>query len=226
MNILSIETSTQVCSVALTEKDRLLIHRIHQEGSNHAALLPIFVNEILAYAREQNIHIDAISISEGPGSYTGLRIGTSIAKGLAYGLGCELIPVPTLAILAEAARQQIDNNVALFCPMVDARRMEVYTQIYDDNLKPINKVEARVVENNEWLRAIGKEIYFFGDGASKCRNLLECESIHYLDNIIVDAKYMHILALNTSARADIAYYIPFYLKDFQAAPSHIKGLDI
>ena len=145
MTILCIETSTSVCSAAICKDGAPIKQCINYEGSNHARLLPLYIDELLTLAREQGLTIDAVALSEGPGSYTGLRIGTSTAKGLCYGLNIPLIPVPTLEILVEAAKEQssISNlQSSIMIPMIDARRMEVYTQIDGET-------KAVVVENEE-----------------------------------------------------------------------------
>ena len=223
MTILSIETSTSVCSAALSQDGRLLKECIHPEGSNHAQLLPRYVEELLALAREQGLKIDAIGLSEGPGSYTGLRIGASTAKGLCYGLSVPLIAVPTLEVWCE---ERIANSQALkakdgaLFPMIDARRMEVYTLVNGET-------RAVVVEGEESLGAQG-EAYYFGDGATKCQEVLKSPDWHFVPGIVPQAQYVCALAERGNGRKiegeQIAYYEPFYLKEFIAAQSHVKGL--
>lgn len=164
MTILCIETSTSVCSAAICKDGVPTKQCICREGSNHARLLPRYIEELLSFAREQNLSIDAVALSEGPGSYTGLRIGTSTAKGLCYGLNIPLIPIPTLEILKTAARQKdIDGRLI---PLMDARRMEVYTTDND------GKARAVVVENEASLYDGDEDVYYFGDGAEKCSKSL------------------------------------------------------
>ena len=228
MTILCVETSTSVCSAALCKEGKPIKQCIHYEGSNHAQLLPLYVEELLAFAREQKLAIDAVALSEGPGSYTGLRIGTSTAKGLCYGLNVPLIPVPTLDVLCEAAREQSEIREKLpairLVPMIDARRMEVYTT--DEN----GKARAVVVENEESIIAESSEVYYFGDGAEKCQAVFSRSNWHYLPNIVPEAQYVGSLAekLMSSGQSlkanEIAYYEPYYLKEFVAAQSHVKGL--
>lgn len=221
MTILCIETSTQVCSVALWCDGQTLVHYINLEGSNHAQLVPTYVDRTLTYLNEQGLRLDAVALSEGPGSYTGLRIGTSTAKGICYGLDIPLIPIPTLEVLCAGVPAPRAN--AHYIPMLDARRMEVYTTIKEKG----QCAEARVVEDASWLPQDG-EVFFFGNGADKCRDLLESERVHFIPNIIPDAQYMGALAVQPGRQqvvgADIAYYEPFYLKEFVPAPSHVKGL--
>lgn len=217
MTILCIETSTSVCSAAICQDGKPLKQCISLEGGNHAKLLPEYIDELLGYARQHNISIDAVALSEGPGSYTGLRIGTSTAKGLCYGLDIPLIPIPTLEVLKEAS----GLKEGCLVPMIDARRMEVYTTGED------GKARAVVVESEQSL-APDKEtdFYYFGDGAAKCQSVLTRPNWHYLPDIVPQAQYMGVLAeqITNGQSVDIAYYEPYYLKEFIAAQSHVKGL--
>ena len=223
MTILCIETSTSVCSAAVCKDGSLIKQCINYEGSNHARLLPMYIEELLSFAREQHLSIDAVALSEGPGSYTGLRIGASTAKGLCYGLNVPLIPVPTLEVLCEAARKQ--SAVSSQCsdvllPMIDARRMEVYTMMDGET-------KAVVVENEDSLYAGDEEVYYFGDGAAKCQPVLTKPNWHYIPDIVPEAQYVGALAESGKWKVesvDLAYYEPFYLKEFIAAQSHVKGL--
>ena len=225
MTILCIETSTSVCSAAICKDGKPIKQCINYEGSNHARLLPLYIEELLAFAREQGLSIEAVALSEGPGSYTGLRIGTSTAKGLCYGLNVPLIPVPTLDVLCEAARKQSPNTnhqSPIFLPMIDARRMEVYTMINGET-------KAVVVENEETLYSGDEEVYYFGDGAEKCQKVFTKPNWHYLPGIVPEAQYVGGLAnkrpmTNEQRPIDLAYYEPYYLKEFVAAQSHVKGL--
>lgn len=231
MTILCIETSTRVCSVALTVNGISVAERIEKKDSNHARCLPIFVEELLQEAKQKAIVIEAVALSDGPGSYTGLRIGASTAKGICYGLHIPLIPVPTLQVLAVAGVDRIGGEMlpdSWLCPMVDARRMEVYTALYDKEFQIQGKVLAKVVEDKQWLLDINRDVYYFGDGAGKCQDILRGESLHYISDVMPEAKYMGLLAeqfyMLNHMEADVAYYEPFYLKEFHAAPSHVKGL--
>ena len=202
---------------------------ISREGSNHARLLPRYIEELLRYAAEQNLSIEAVALSEGPGSYTGLRIGASTAKGLCYGLNIPLIPIPTLQVLCQAAKEQMSNDKcqmsnAQLCPMIDARRMEVYTLAEDGTARAV------VVEKEQSLFAGNEEIYYFGDGAAKCVPIFTKGNWHYIPDIVPEAQYMGVLAEKTTndkrltTNDQLAYYEPYYLKEFVAAQSHIKGL--
>lgn len=217
MTILCIETSTSVCSAAICQDGKPLEQCISLEGGNHAKLLPEYIDELLVYARKHNISIDAVALSEGPGSYTGLRIGTSTAKGLCYGLDIPLIPIPTLEVLKEAS----GLKEGCLVPMIDARRMEVYTTGED------GKARAVVVESEQSLTADKEtDFYYFGDGAAKCQSVLTRPNWHYLPDIVPQAQYMGVLAeqITNGQSVDIAYYEPYYLKEFIAAQSHVKGL--
>ena len=222
MTILCIETSTSVCSAAICKDGAPIKQCINLEGSNHARLLPLYIEELLSFAREQGLSIEAVALSEGPGSYTGLRIGASTAKGLCYGLNLPLIPVPTLEVLCEAAKEQsaISNQQsAIPVPMIDARRMEVYTLVNGET-------KAAVVENEASLYAGTEEVYYFGDGAEKCAKVFTKPNWHYVPGIVPEAQYVGALAeQNTHSKSvDLAYYEPYYLKEFIAAQSHVKGL--
>ena len=216
MTILCIETSTSVCSAAVCKDGSLIKQCINYEGSNHARLLPMYIEELLSFAREQHLSIDAVALSEGPGSYTGLRIGASTAKGLCYGLNVPLIPVPTLEVLCEASGVKQGRLI----PMIDARRMEVYTMMDGET-------KAVVVENEDSLYAGDEEVYYFGDGAAKCQPVLTKPNWHYIPDIVPEAQYVGALAETGKWKVesvDLAYYEPFYLKEFIAAQSHVKGL--
>ena len=217
MTILCIETSTSVCSAAICKDGAPIKQCICLEGSNHARLLPRYIEELLSFAREQALSIEAVALSEGPGSYTGLRIGTSTAKGLCYGLNVPLLPVPTLEVLKIASGIQ----EGILIPMIDARRMEIYTQINGET-------KAVVVENEESLYTGDEEVYYFGDGAEKCSRIFTKPNWHYVSGIVPEARYLasYLATISRPLRTctDLAYYEPFYLKEFIAAQSHVKGL--
>jgi tRNA threonylcarbamoyladenosine biosynthesis protein TsaB len=219
---------------------------IAYEGSNHARLLPLYIDELLSLARAKQLTIDAVALSAGPGSYTGLRIGTATAKGLCYGLNIPLIPVSTLEVLCEAAKEKSANSQeprakSLLVPMIDARRMEVYTNVMM-NGEWLNGEEAKavVVESEESLRVkseelrvkseelrVKSEVYYFGDGAKKCQAVFTNPNWHYIPDIVPEARYVGQLVERQKSkveRVDIAYYEPYYLKEFVAAHSHVKGL--
>ena len=221
MTILCIETSTSVCSAAVCKDGMPIKQCICREGSNHARLLPRYIEELLSFTREQNLSIDAVALSEGPGSYTGLRIGTSTAKGLCYGLNIPLIPVPTLDILKAAAKEKGIGGILI--PMIDARRMEVYTTGED------GRARAVVVENEASLYDGDEDVYYFGDGAAKCQSVLKKPNWHFVPDIEPLSSHLAVVIESMSVQyrkitTDLAYYEPYYLKEFVAAPSHVKGL--
>ncbi len=242
MTVLCIETSTSVCSAAICKDGVPVKQCISLEGGNHARLLPRYIEELLAFAREQGLAIEAVSLSEGPGSYTGLRIGTSTAKGLCYGLNVPLIPIPTLDILCEAAETAVSlQPSAILIPMIDARRMEVYTEVPSDKVPSdkgdrVNRAKAVVVESEESLLTPsllgegreGASYYYFGDGAAKCQSVLTSPNWHFVPGIVPEAQYMGAIVerkkLKGERNKELAYYEPYYLKEFIAAQSHVKGL--
>lgn len=230
--ILSIETSTRNCSVALSNNESLLSLR-ETEGNEHAARIALFVDEVLRDAGKQCPDIEAVAVSAGPGSYTGLRIGVSMAKGLAYSLDCPLISVNPLQAMAVAAAAKTAKDAALqnalFCPMTDAGRMEVYAALYDREGKEVREVAADIVDAATYAAYLRKQpVVFCGNGCGKCRSVLQADSNAYFDEeILPSARYMPVLASDAYARKrfeDVAYFEPFYLKDFIAGKPHVKGL--
>ena len=220
--ILHIETSTKVCSVAVSEDAHVIFEQADLEGPNHATRCGVFVEEALSFAESHAIPLDAVAVSQGPGSYTGLRIGVSMAKGVAYGRGVPLVAVLTLELLCVPLllyRDDIPDD-ALFVPMIDARRMEVYAAVYDRALKALRPVQADIVDadtHREWLDRA--PVYFFGDGAAKCKDVITHPNAHFIDDIHPLAKHMYPLAARALAKdetVDVAYFEPFYLKDFVA----------
>ena len=228
MTILCIETSTNCCSAAIAINGEAQAIRANLTGANHASELPVFVEELMSEARAKHWNIDAVALSQGPGSYTGLRIGASLAKGLCYGLNIPLIPVDTLQILCAAAvTEQIPQN-ALLCPMLDARRMEVYTSLYTRECARTRDIEAKIIDEHAFETELKEQpIYFFGNGAGKCQELIQSDNAYFMEGILPQTQYMGALAehLPQLDIKQVAYYEPFYLKEFVAAPSHIKGLN-
>lgn len=226
MTILTIETSTPVCSAAWCINGEVVASRINTEGGNHASLLPTFIDELIQESKQQGWHADAVAVSEGPGSYTGLRIGLSTAKGLCYGWNVPLIPIPTLDILCQQvlSTQTLPDD-AILLPMIDARRMEVYTAHYNTKLQRTSPILAQIVNDTQWLPT-DQPIYYFGDGAEKCQTVLSQPYIHFLPGIIPNAAFMGVLAEHAPSlnAIEMAYYTPFYLKEFIPAPTHVKGL--
>ena len=220
--ILHIETSTNVCSAALTQDGQLLLEKIERKGPSHATVLPLFVEELVSFADSHAIPLDAVAVSSGPGSYTGLRIGVSTAKGLCYGRDLKLISVSTLELLAVPVLlygEELPDN-ALLCPMLDARRMEVYAAIYNRGLGVERSIQSDIVDESSYLTYLDSApVYFFGDGAKKCEGTINHPNAHFIEGIEPLARNMMPLAEKRYAKRefeDVAYYEPFYLKDFVA----------
>lgn len=216
--ILNIETATTVCSVAISKNEELIFSRELNEGFTHAENLHLFIEQGLKECGLKPKDLSAIAVSKGPGSYTGLRIGVSTAKGLAYALNIPLISIDTLQIMALAAREE-SHAGAFYCPMIDARRMEVYTSVYDFNLESKTAVEALVVDETSSSKfSAYKKIFFFGDGMPKCRSLLETQpNSGFIETIYPSAKSMVKLSyarFESKTFENLAYFEPFYLKDF------------
>jgi len=226
--ILNIETATEVCSVALCNNGVVICKRETSDQNSHSELITTFVEEILFETKTKISQIEAIGLSMGPGSYTGLRIGTSTAKGLCYALDIPLIAISTIEAIAFGTIENINNENALYCPMIDARRMEVYSAIFDSKLNQIEPIEANIIDENSFKAILlNRKTYFSGNGAEKCRSILS----NYDNAQIVDIKASstHLAKLseikfNKNQFENLAYFEPFYLKDFIAAKSYVKGL--
>lgn len=220
--ILNIETSTNVCSVSISNKEHILFEQESVDGPSHASLLGVFVENSYQYLRDHNLNLSAVAVSCGPGSYTGLRIGVSEAKGLCYGANIPLIAIQSLEVLAQKAILEYPDLVenALLCPMIDARRMEVYAALYDKNLKTIRDVQADIVDENTYKQYLeSNRILFFGNGALKCEEAINSNEAQFIENIYPSARDMALLsnkAFLNKEFVDVAYFEPFYLKDFVA----------
>ncbi len=218
MTILNIETSTNVCSVAVSANGKCIFSRMNADGMNHATMLSPFIDEALKFLAPNKP--DAIAVSGGPGSYTGLRIGVSTAKGLSYGLEIPLIAIDTLEIMTLKAKERIENlqQNSLLCAMIDARRMEVYSAFYDFNGNLFRKVSADIIDENSYADFLeNNTIYFFGNGSPKCKAILTHTNAIFIDEIVPLAENMIPLAEKAfldQKFADVAYYEPFYLKEF------------
>ena len=220
--ILNIETSTNVCSVAVSENGACIFNKEDREGPNHAVLLGVFVEEALSFIDSHAIPLDAVAVSCGPGSYTGLRIGLSMAKGICYGRDVKLIAIPTLELMCVPLllNEKVAEDNALLCPMLDARRMEVYAQITNTALQTGKETSADIVEANTYDEYLQNNVvYFFGNGADKCKEVITHPNARFIENIVPLAKNMFPLAEKRMAEErfeDVAYFVPFYLKDFVA----------
>ena len=222
-NILNIETSTDVCSVALTSDGQVLDHTENYEGQTHATLLSKYVQEMLKYARSRELKLDAIAVSIGPGSYTGLRIGLSEAKGLAFGLQVPLIGVNTLQLMTVSTmfNHFIDDGNPLYVPMIDARRMEVYTAAYTPALDAALEPQAMILDEHAFdgLLQQGYTLVLMGNGSDKARQLFQNPGVKFIEGIkpvAVDMMALAERAWRQQDFIDVAYSTPLYLKEFQA----------
>ena len=217
--ILNIETATKNCSVALAKEGKtILCKEIAEEGYSHAERLHVFIEEIIAEAGITVNDLAAIAVSQGPGSYTGLRIGVSAAKGLSYALGIPLIAVDTLKTLAS----QVIVSKGIIIPMIDARRMEVYSAIFNPNLENKRAILAEIITEDSFSE-LEETIYFVGDCSEKCKAVLIKENFIFLDDIkYPSAKEMSLLSFEKFKKGDtvdVAYFEPYYLKDFMITTS-------
>ena len=220
--ILHIETSTEVCSVSASQDGASIFSKEDFNGPSHAVVLGVFVDEVLSFIDNHAIPLDAVAVSCGPGSYTGLRIGVSMAKGICYGRNIPLIAIPTPEVMTVPVLlfQDLPED-ALLCPMIDARRMEVYAAIYDRALKVKREISADIIDENSYSEFLAEHpVYFFGNGAAKCREKITHPNAHFIENIHPLAKWMFPLAEKAMAKEDfkdVAYFEPFYLKEFVAS---------
>ena len=226
MCILSLESSTQICSAAVSVDGKLAWNRENREQMSHSAVLGKYVSEAVLFIQKNNLHLDAVAVSAGPGSYTGLRIGVSLAKGLCFGLNVPLIALPTLKIMATG----FAPSSSLLCPMLDARRMEVYAALYDGNLNEIEPVEAVIINEDSYRDILlQKKVIFFGAGAVKCKYVIRSENAKFITDVYPLAAYMIHEAENAFMRktfVDAAYFEPFYLKEFQTTVPKNKVFSI
>ena len=208
--------------MAVSEDGKVIFDKADRTGNNHAEALGSFVDEAMSFADSHAIPLDAVAVSGGPGSYTGLRIGVSMAKGVCYALDIPLISVSTLELMCVPVLLRYDDmeENALLCPMIDARRMEVYASLYDRALKPVRDIQADVVDSDTYRKWLDERpVYFFGNGAAKCIETINHPNAHLIDGIEPLAKWMMPLAekkMLNNIHEDVAYYVPFYLKDFVA----------
>lgn len=222
--LLHIDTATAVCSVALTENDKLIGLREDAQGRNHSLMLTGFIDDLLKEHKLEPGNLDAICISAGPGSYTGLRIGVSTAKGICFACSIPLVAVGTLSAMAKGyiADKNIDreDREILLCPMIDARRMEVYSALYTASGEVFEELAAHIIDQDSF-RKIGQthRIHFFGDGAAKCSEILTGPSMVYDPDFSLSARYLSFEGYErykSGQFEDLAYFEPAYLKDFIA----------
>lgn len=215
--ILNIETSTKNCSVALYKSNELVSQKsLLSDKYSHSEKLNCFIEDLIKESSFEFKDIDAVSVSKGPGSYTGLRIGVSTAKGLCYALSIPLISVSTLRAMSYTMSQR-KTGFDLYCPMIDARRMEVFSAFFDIDNNLVRKVQADIIEKNSYSQFLENRVLFFGDGSSKCINLINSKNAFFEKDIFPKASDMALISLdkyNKKDFEDIAYFEPFYLKDF------------
>lgn len=215
--ILSIETSTTNCSVSLSKKGKLLVVKEdYDKNYSHAERLHVYINDVLKHAKVSVNDIDAVAVSKGPGSYTGLRIGVSAAKGLCYALNIPLISIPTLKSLAH----QVTTNDGVIVSMLDARRLEVYSAVFDSNYQQIRETLAEILNESSFSKYLQNgNVHFIGNGVEKTKSLISHQNAIYIDDKLPSAKEMGSIAFikyKISDFEDVAYFEPYYLKDFVA----------
>lgn len=224
--ILHIETSAKLCSLAVSLNESLIFNRIYDENSfSHASKLGVYAKEAIDFLQNRDLKLDAVAVSEGPGSYTGLRIGISEAKGLCYGFDIPLIAVSTLDIICHLG---IYSGIMadFFCPMIDARRMEVYSRVFDAAGKPLEETKAVVVDESSYQSYLNRgKVAFLGDGSGKCQEVISSPQAMFFPEIYPTAEAMISLAeesFKNEQFVDTAYFEPFYLKEFQATVAKNK----
>lgn len=233
--IINLETSTQTCSVALVSDGSILGLRESHEDKSHAGRLTLFIEDLLQTSSLKATDLDAIAVSRGPGSYTGLRIGVSTAKGLAYALDRPLIGVDTLAALTTGALERkevyeltVEHGNVLFCPMIDARRMEVYTATFDPEGREVEPVNAKIIDGNSYSGLLEKHtLVFFGNGSGKCRKEISHPDAVFIEEITCSAAFMAFHSEKSFRQEifeNVAYFEPSYLKDFIATIPRKKVL--
>jgi tRNA threonylcarbamoyladenosine biosynthesis protein TsaB len=226
--ILNIESSTEVCSAALAREGKILDLLEDITGQNHSMLMTVYIEELLKKNNISPDQLEAVAVSAGPGSYTGLRIGVAAAKGICYALKIPLIAITSLAsmahqVITNRGKHQLPSEPMFFCPMIDARRMEVYTAFFNDQEELIREIQADIIVPDTYQIFLNQgKVVFFGNGAAKCKETLTHSNAVFLDNIKTSAHYMVELAEKAYQEQkfeDVAYYEPFYLKDFVATIS-------
>lgn len=214
---LCIDTTSEFCSVSLFQDNNLIEFQNSIIERSHSKLLILIIDDILKKSKTKINEIDAFSISKGPGSYTGLRIGLSSVKGFCFGLNKPLISINTLKVLCKSALNHIKNKSSILCPMVDARRMEVYTKIYDYNLNSLSDDKSLVLDENSFDLYKDKEIYFFGNGSDKFEKIVKRKNFIFINDIMPDSRFMGDITFekyNSNEFEDLSTFEPNYIKDF------------
>jgi tRNA threonylcarbamoyladenosine biosynthesis protein TsaB len=221
--IICIETATNLCSVALCDSSGIISVKESNDQRSHASMLTVFIGELLNENGVETSNLDAVAVSKGPGSYTGLRIGVSVAKGIAFAASIPLIGIETTLSMFMGMKDRILNTAGpgkdiIFCPMLDARRMEVYSALYSATGEKIKDISAEIITEDSFNSIPeSKKIILFGDGATKCKNIIRRQNILFIDDFTMSSSYMHIPAFHAFKMKhfeDVAYFEPFYLKDF------------
>ena len=223
--LLHIETSAKICSLSLSQNGQLVYSKVNRETFSHSSCLGLFVEDSMAELKKLKLILEGVSVSMGPGSYTGLRIGVSEAKGLCYGLGIPLMAISSLRILVESAFNA-GVEADFYCPLIDARRMEVYSAVYDANGNVLRDVKAEIITGDSFSEFLSQgKVAFFGDGSDKCRDIIQSDHAVFVPGLFPEASCMVSLAEKAFAEkdfVDVAYFEPFYLKDFQATQARNK----
>ena len=223
--ILCLETATSICSAALCDRAHIISVKENHENKSHATQLTLLINKLLSEQGIKTGDLDAIAVSKGPGSYTGLRIGVSTAKGIAFASSIPLIGIETTLLMFYGIKDTPDRKYSagansLFCPMLDAKSMEVYYSLFDSGGRIVKDISASVISKESFSDIPESvRIIFFGDGAGKCRDVINHTNSFFADDFTVSAKHMHIPvyeAFDSGHFEDVAYFEPFYLKDFIA----------
>lgn len=228
-NILLIETSTRVCSVGLIcENELKYIREENSQKYSHSSQLTVFIDQIIKESSLSYNSIDAVSVSNGPGSYTGLRIGVSTAKGICFATGKPLIAVSSLESLVFHTIKKSEDEYDYIIPMIDARRMEVYTAVFDKNASMVTEINAKIIDKESFADVLEKgKILFTGDGAEKCKEVISHPNAVFPGNILSSVTGMvhtSLLKYQNKSYEDVAYFEPYYLKDFVAGKPKVKGL--
>ena len=221
--ILNIETSTKNCSVSISKDDQLVqLKELNSGGYSHAEKLHPFIQECLQASGLDFSDLKAVSVGKGPGSYTGLRIGVSAAKGLCFAHDIPLIAIHSLEILAQSC--QAESGVII--PLIDARRMEVYSAVFDHEYNWLRQTEAEIIDENSFAPYLEKgAVFFVGDGAEKCKEVIQHENAHFVDDQFPSAQHMTLLSHKKFEQQDfedVAYFEPYYLKNFVVTPEKKK----
>jgi tRNA threonylcarbamoyladenosine biosynthesis protein TsaB len=218
VTILQIDTATQVCSAALSVNGETIALKELAAQNIHAGSLTLFIQDVMQQASISYAGLDAIAVSKGPGSYTGLRIGVSTAKGICFAQDKPLIAIDTLKMMSQGFMEADSSYTGLICPMIDARRMEVFTALYNNELEQAAKVEAKIIDENSYQDELNQQmITFIGDGAMKCSTTIQSANAVFNGHNFNSASYMSKLAYaayNLQQFEDVAYFEPYYLKDF------------